>query len=131
MHASSPGLGKSSATRRDSVRVVGSAAQRPSRPNGDRSPTTSEAWKAKVLTVIEPPSNRSIAMVLNTESKYPNRRAYVLKLRGEACPVILSGRLENLVTGRQVEFASARELLEFIAADLVASAVERPADAAE
>ena len=54
-------------------------------------------------------------MVLNPESKYPNRRAYVLKLRGDATPEALAGRLENLVTGRQHEFASAEELLASIA----------------
>ena len=59
-------------------------------------------------------------MVLNTESKYPNRRAYVLKLRGDATPGALAGRLENLVTGQQIEVASARELLEALARELEA-----------
>ena len=67
-------------------------------------------------------------MVLNPESKYPNRRAYVLKLRSDASPEALAGRLENLVTGRQREFASADELLEAIAGDLELEAVWRPAD---
>ena len=67
-------------------------------------------------------------MVLNPESKYPNRRAYVVKLRGDATPGALAGRLENLVTGRQREFASANELLESIAGDLELGAAERPAD---
>lgn len=57
-------------------------------------------------------------MVLHAESKYPNRRAYVLKLRGDAAPHEIAGRLENLVTGRQLEFASAGELLEAIAQEL-------------
>ena len=67
-------------------------------------------------------------MVLNPESKYPNRRAYVLKLRADATPGALAGRIENLVTGRQLEFASAHELAESIARDLEAAAGERPAD---
>ena len=67
-------------------------------------------------------------MTLNPESKYPNRRAYVLKLRGDATRAALCGRLENLVTGRQREFASADELLESIAGDLELGAAERPAD---
>lgn len=67
-------------------------------------------------------------MVLNPESKYPNRRAYVLKLRGDATPEAFAGRLENLVTGRQLEFASARELLQSIASDLKAGPTERPED---
>jgi hypothetical protein len=69
-------------------------------------------------------------MVLNTESKYPNRRAYVLKLRGDAKPDALAGRIENLVTGQQLEFASAHELLEAIARDLEAGAALPPADEA-
>ena len=68
-------------------------------------------------------------MVLNPESKYPNRRAYVLKLRGDATPEALAGRIENLVTGRQREFASAHDLLTSIAGDL-ATAGEHAADAA-
>ncbi|MGJ7510296.1 hypothetical protein [Variovorax sp. GT1P44] len=67
-------------------------------------------------------------MVLNPESKYPNRRAYVLKLRSDATPEAFAGRLENLVTGRQLEFASAHELLQSIASELGAGAAERPAD---
>ena len=53
-------------------------------------------------------------MVLKLESKYPNRRAYVLKLRGDANPAALAGRLENLVTGQQREFASGQGLPESI-----------------
>jgi 3-hydroxyisobutyrate dehydrogenase-like beta-hydroxyacid dehydrogenase len=60
-------------------------------------------------------------MTLNAQSKYPSRRTYVLKVRGDAQPGALAGRLENLVTGRQHEFASARELLDAIAAELEAS----------
>jgi hypothetical protein len=66
--------------------------------------------------------------MLNPESKYPNRRAYVLKLRGDATPGAIAGRLENLVTGRQREFASATELLEAVVSDLESGAAERPAD---
>ena len=67
-------------------------------------------------------------MVLNPESKYPNRRTYVLKLRGDATRAALCGRLENLVTGRQREFATADELLQSIASDLGTSAADHPAD---
>jgi len=59
-------------------------------------------------------------VTLNTLSKYPSRRTYVLKVRGDALPDALAGRLENLVTGQQLEFASGRELLEAIAAELEA-----------
>jgi hypothetical protein len=67
-------------------------------------------------------------MVLNPESKYPNRRAYVLKLRGDATPGALAGRLENLVTGCQREFACAAELLQSIVSDLAPAATAYPAD---
>ncbi|MHC8333884.1 hypothetical protein [Pseudomonas sp. LB3P25] len=61
-------------------------------------------------------------MSLNSESKYPSRRSYVVKLRSDAAPGALVGRLENLVTGRQREFSSAEELLESIASDLASAA---------
>lgn len=67
-------------------------------------------------------------MMLNPESKYPSRRAYVLKLRGDATSGALAGRIENLVTGRQREFASAEELLDSIASDLEPGAAGHPAD---
>ena len=68
-------------------------------------------------------------MVLNPESKYPYRRAYVVQLRGDATPGALAGRIENMVTGRQNEFASEKELLASIASDLVSAGAERAADA--
>ncbi len=58
-------------------------------------------------------------MVLSSESKYPTRRAYVVKLRSDATPDALIGRLENLVTGRRGEFTSAHELLRLIVGDIV------------
>ena len=63
-------------------------------------------------------------MSLNPESKFPTRRAYVVKVRGDAKPNALVGRLENLVTGSQREFSSGHELLEWIASDLDMSAAE-------
>lgn len=60
-------------------------------------------------------------MALKPESTYPSRRTYVLKLRSDAKPDALAGRLENLVTGRQQEFACAGELLERIASELDAA----------
>jgi len=63
-------------------------------------------------------------MTLNPESKYPSRRAYVLKLRSDAQPGALSGRLENVITGKQREFSSGHELLDSIANDLQVSADE-------
>ena len=61
-------------------------------------------------------------MPLNSESKFPSRRAYVVKMRSDARPGELVGRVENLVTGASREFASGRELLESIASDLKANA---------
>ena len=65
-------------------------------------------------------------MSLNPESKYPSRRAYVVKMRSDAIAGELSGRVENLVTGVSREFASGRELLESIASDLEANAEGKP-----
>jgi hypothetical protein len=58
-------------------------------------------------------------MTLKSEAKYPSRRTYVLKLRSDATPGALAGRLENLVTGTLQEFATDRELIAWIASDLV------------
>src|SRR5271167_4555669 len=74
-------------------------------------------------------SRPTTEMVFNTDSKYPTRRAYVVKVRGDAKPDALAGRVENLVTGRQCDFASGCELLESIASDLEANLHERPPDA--
>jgi hypothetical protein len=52
-----------------------------------------------------------------------------LKVRSDATPDALAGRLENLVTGRQAEFASGHELLGSIASDLEQSGDQRPVDA--
>ena len=60
------------------------------------------------------------------ESKYPSRRTYVLKLRGDARPDEITGRLENIVTGGQRAFESAQELLECLVSELVST----PADPA-
>lgn len=57
-------------------------------------------------------------MALNPDSKYPSRRAYVLKLSGDAAPGALAGRLENLVSGKQREFAGVEQLIEFIEKDI-------------
>jgi hypothetical protein len=60
-------------------------------------------------------------MVLSSDSKYPTRRAYVLKLRSDAMPGAISGRIENVLTGQQHEFSSGNELLESLTGDLRAS----------
>ena len=65
-------------------------------------------------------------MSLKSESKYPSRRAYVVKVRTDAKPGQLAGRVENLVTGASREFASGGELLESIAVDLEAVAEGKP-----
>jgi len=66
-------------------------------------------------------------MKLNPASRYPSRRAYVVKVRADAKADALSGRLENFVTGEQRDFASGNELLESIANDLLATATESTA----
>ena len=57
-------------------------------------------------------------MTLKTESTYPTRRTYVLKLRSDASCAAISGRLESMFTGWQREFASSHELLELVANEL-------------
>ena len=65
-------------------------------------------------------------MTLDREPRFPSRRTYVLKMRSDARPGLVAGRLENLVTGEQREFASGSELLLAIESDLAASGHERP-----
>ena len=67
-------------------------------------------------------------MTLNPETKYPSRRSYVVKLRSDATPGTLCGRIENIVTGWQCDFASGRELLESVASELQAAAQRGPVD---
>ena len=67
-------------------------------------------------------------MSLRADSKYPIRRAYVVKFQGDATPHALAGRIENLVTGRQLEFTSGGDLLDCIARDLLEHVNEPPAD---
>ena len=58
-------------------------------------------------------------MSLKGDPKYPSRLSYVVKFRGDATAYSLSGRIENLVTGRQQDFNSGSDLLECIAGDLL------------
>jgi hypothetical protein len=67
-------------------------------------------------------------MPLSRETKYPSRRTYVVKVRSDAKADAIAGRLENLVTGRSHEFASAAELLDSIARDLEASVAKSSSD---
>jgi hypothetical protein len=69
--------------------------------------------------------SQDLSMSLSQESRYPSRRTYVLKLRNDAKPGALAGRLENIVTGRQHAFESAYELLDSITSEL-ASAGDLP-----
>jgi hypothetical protein len=64
-------------------------------------------------------------MALRSDTKYPTRRAYVLKLRSDASPGALSGRIENVLTGQQHEFSSGNELLDSLTGDLQANSDER------
>ncbi|HVP08404.1 MAG TPA: hypothetical protein VMT02_02695 [Burkholderiales bacterium] len=67
-------------------------------------------------------------MSLSRDTKYPTRRAYVVKVRSDASSGSLAGRVENLFTGQSHEFSSGGELLDSIASDLAAIAAEHPAD---
>jgi len=57
-------------------------------------------------------------MTLKADPTYPSRRTYVVKLRSDATPDALRGRLENIVTCKQSDFASVHELFESIAHDI-------------
>lgn len=65
-------------------------------------------------------------MPFTPEAENANFSAYVIKVRGDAQPDALSGRLENFVSGKVREFASSEELLRLIAADLAAAAELKP-----
>ena len=67
-------------------------------------------------------------MPLRADPKYPSRRAYVVKFRGDATPYTLAGRIENLVTGRQLKFTSGGDLLGCLARDLLEHVNDPPAD---
>ncbi len=99
-----------------------------SRRNRDDSLTTSNERRPN-LTAYH--FETRAPMVLNPESKYPNRHAYVLKLRSDASRDDFVGRIENLVTGQQREFASVQDLVAFVAGDLALAADERAAGNAD
>jgi hypothetical protein len=44
-------------------------------------------------------------MTFNTDSKYPTRRAYVVKVRGDANPDALAGRLADKISTEARRFA--------------------------
>lgn len=63
-------------------------------------------------------------MMLSGDPKFPARRTYVVKFRSDATLDVLCGRVENLVTCKQIEFASARELCKLISRDFESCADE-------
>ena len=67
-------------------------------------------------------------MTLDSRSKYPNERTYVVKMRRDANADALAGLVENIVTGRQREFANADELLDSLKHDIEANSPEQSAD---
>jgi hypothetical protein len=67
-------------------------------------------------------------MTLRSDPKYPSRRTYVLKLLSDATSHALCGRLENLVTCKQSDFTSARELFDLIARDIDSRGAEPPSN---
>lgn len=67
--------------------------------------------------------------MLKADPTFPNRRTFVLKLRGDATRVAFRGRLENLITCRSEDFYSAHELLLLIAQHLDENGGESPGQA--
>jgi len=57
-------------------------------------------------------------MPLRVDPTYPSRRTYVVKILGDVTADALRGRVENLVTCKQGDFTSVRELIEWIARDI-------------
>jgi hypothetical protein len=57
-------------------------------------------------------------MALDPRAKYPSKRTYVVKLSNDAKPEALAGRLENLITGEEREFASGEQLLASLSSDI-------------
>jgi hypothetical protein len=70
-------------------------------------------------------------MSLRADPKYPSRRAYVVKFRSDATLHALAGRIENLVTGRQLEFISGGDLLGCLTRDLLEQVDDPSADLTE
>ena len=66
--------------------------------------------------------------MFTADPKFPARRTYVMKFRSDATLAGLFGRLENLVTCKQSEFASAQELCKLIARDFESWADELSRD---
>lgn len=66
-------------------------------------------------------------MILDTRSHYPSARTYVLKLHRDAPsdPASLCGRLENMASGRHVDFTCAEQLVAWLTADIAASGAPR------
>lgn len=59
-------------------------------------------------------------MTLNPITNFPTTRRYVLKLHRDAdYRQSMRGRLENMSTGRQYDFNSAAELLNYLKQDLL------------
>jgi len=65
-------------------------------------------------------------MTLDGRPKYPSRRTYVVKVRGDAVPEALAGVVENVVTGQQRTFQSNEQLLDLLLADVQATISEGP-----
>ncbi|MCY1264093.1 hypothetical protein D9M68_522000 [compost metagenome] len=62
--------------------------------------------------------------MLNTEASNPGARSYVLKLhRDVSADGEIFGRLENLVSGRQFDFSTGQEMLDFLLAEVKKPAV--------
>jgi hypothetical protein len=65
-------------------------------------------------------------MPLRVDPTYPSRRTYVVKIRSDVTADALCGRVENLVTCKQGDFTSVRELNEWIARDIDSCGAEPP-----
>jgi hypothetical protein len=80
----------------------------------------------KRLAFVSGAELKRFEMVLSERSKYPSRRTYVVKLRGDVAPQALAGVVENVVTGKQYGFASAEQLVDVFQSEVTAAGSEPP-----
>ncbi len=57
-------------------------------------------------------------MNLRSDPKFPIYRMYVVKLNSDATPDALYGRVENLMSGKQLDFTSPSELCRLLKREL-------------
>jgi hypothetical protein len=80
-------------------------------------PLRHDATAAPADTAFRATTNRHRAMTLDPSPSYPASHAFVVKLHRSSRPAmdVWQGRVESMVHGEQHDFASAAELLSWLA----------------